>query len=196
MCFVLDWIKGVSVICVLCAYLVLHKDRRITQRMDQQEKNRNTNKKILGAKSLIIIVKFLLVFAFTGNNNNTDDNKTTIKVAQIDFDRYGLAFDNRLYGWIDTNNDGQNMTYYLTKDQMAGLYYHDKTFQYDTLQITYHVVNDTGKDTYIVDKIYTTDGTEIVPVSGEDSDRFAANSRSLAGTGKCGRDFGKTTSEL
>ena len=40
-------------------------------------------------------------------------------------------------------------------------------------------------------------GTEIEPVSGEDSDVFAANSVSwCAGKGKCSVDFGKTTSEL
>jgi len=163
--------------------------------MDKKEKNKETNKKILGAFCAIVIIIFILVM-FTGGNNTHENTteKMHINIKELDFDRYGYLFDRNLYGTItgiDTN--GTNHTYYMTKDQMAGLYYHNNDFQYPELLITYHIRNN---DTYIIDHIYTTNGEEIKPVTGQESDEFAAHSVQLAkGKQYCNPEFGMTVEE-
>ncbi|WP_292475412.1 hypothetical protein [Methanosphaera sp.] len=163
--------------------------------------NENKNKKIIGGCCLLIIIIFAFAM-FTGNNTTHENTteKEPITVKELDFDRYGLAFDTSLYGWIDgTDSNGKGHNFYVTKDQMAGLYYGSgKTFDFpDGLVITYHNVHDgteTGND--VVDHIYWPNGTEISPVGGEDSDVFAANSVSIGKQFKvCAEDFGMTVSE-
>lgn len=166
-----------------------------------KEDNKQKNKKILGAFCGIVIIIFLLVM-LTGNNQ-VHENTTTkehITVKEFDFDRYGLPMDSKLYGWITgTTSDGKEHTYYVTKDQMAGLYYSSgKTFEFNEgLDLTYHRVDNGNSGNYIVDHIYLPNGTDVKPVGGEDSDVFAANSVQIGKNCKlCSSEFGMISSEV
>lgn len=159
------------------------------------EDNKKKNKKIIGGFCLIVIIIFAFVL-LTGNN--TTDDKEHIIIKELDFDRFGYVFDRTLYGTIDgTTDNGTNHTYYVTKDQMASLYYgNNKSLEYpDGVLLTYHKL-DNGADTWVVDKLYYPNGTEIPRVSGEESDVFAANSVQIGQNFRvCNSEFGMTTSE-
>lgn len=168
--------------------------------MNNPEENKQKNKKILGAFCGIIIILFIIVMIAGGNNNTENTHPTHITVTELEFDRFGLPLDSKLYGWIDATDDtGTNHTYYVTKDQMAGLYYNSgKTLEFpDGLNITYHKVDNGNTGTLIVDQIYYPNGTEIKSVGGEDSDVFAANSVQIGKNCKlCSPEFGMTSSEV
>lgn len=137
---------------------------------------------------LMIIIALSL---FAQPTKSTDTANITIK--ELDFDRYGLAFDRTLYGWIDTTD---NKTYYVTLNQMASLYYgSNETFEYvDGITIKYHLEN--NGTNYVVDKLYYRNGTEIPKVSSEQEDVFGANSPRIGVNNKyCAPDFGLTAEE-
>lgn len=162
----------------------------------------STNKKKI--KVILILLAVFLSITIISNSTAADDNvtvKVPIKVNEFGFSREPLPFNQELYGYIDgTDFLNKNHTYYVTDEQMAGLYYaSNKTFEYqDGLTVTYHKEDeDIMYGNIIVDNIYLPDGTPIEPVTGVECEEFLNNSVEI---GKdcdlCDKYFGLTTSEF
>ncbi len=165
---------------------------------------KHENKKFLKGFFLLIILllSMSMISSCTAGENETIV-KVPVKVNEYGFSREPLPFNQELYGYLDANDTLGNMhTYYLTDEQMAGLYYaSNKTFDYpEGLILSYHL-EEIGDSifygNYIVDHIYLPDGSEIQPVTGAQRDEFVNNSVNI---GKecsfCEEYFGWTTSEM
>lgn len=155
--------------------------------------SRQKNKIILLVFGILIIL--ILLLALSGGSNDKATNNVTIQIKELDMDRYGLAFDNSLYGWIDTTD---NESYYLTLNQFASLYYGSaETFEYpDGLIVSYHVQDNGGNGLKVVDKMYYVNGSEIPSVNNENETLFGANSPMIgANNPYCAEDFGLTAEE-
>ena len=130
--------------------------------------------------SLIFFVFVIILLAISMLTNSTvtenDGIEVHITVKDFGFSKEPLPFDENMYGYISGNvTEDHEETYYLNKEQMAGLSYaSNETFEYpDGLDIACHYYKDEDGLRHIaVDHIYLPDGTEIEPLSGEECDRF------------------------
>lgn len=152
---------------------------------------------------VILFIVILLSITMVSSCSATDNTsiKVPITVQEFGFSHEPLAFNQDLYGYMDANDSmGHTHTYYVTDEQMAGLYYSsNKTFEYpDGLYVTYHHEDDDIMfGNFIIDHIYLKDGTEIQPVSGLERDEFVNNSVNIGKECQlCSEYFGLSTSEL
>lgn len=168
--------------------------------MDKIKKKKNNDKLILGVVciALIMIVLALTIIDENITHNNNTNEKEHITIKEFSFQRDGLPLNETLYGWIDAKDSlGQEHTYYLTKEQMTGIYLaSNKTFEFsDGLDVTYHKTEDLGN--IIVDHIYLPNGIEIKPIGGKIADMFTNNSVTIGKTSKyCDEYFGLTMEEF